>query len=86
MCDTGLDPLLRNLGVTTLVIGGVSLNVGVTNLAMDATNRGYDVVVPRDCCAGIPASYGEAVLEHTLANLAWITTSDELCALWAGGA
>ena len=40
--------ITQNLGVRTVVVGGVSLNVGVTNLSMDAMNRGYDVVAPRD--------------------------------------
>ena len=44
MTGTQLDPILRNLGVTTIVGVGVSLNVGMTNLAFDAVNRGYQMV------------------------------------------
>ena len=33
--------LMRNLGVTTIVGVGVSLNVGMTNLAFDGVNHGY---------------------------------------------
>ncbi len=43
---TDLDPVLRNLGVRTIVVTGVSVNVAITNLVMDAVNRGYDVVLP----------------------------------------
>ncbi len=46
MAGTDLDPVLRNLGVRTIVVTGVSVNVAVTNLVMDAVNRGYDVVLP----------------------------------------
>lgn len=83
MSDTGLDSLLRNLGVRTLVVGGVSLNVGVTNLAMDAMNRGYDVVAPRDAATGVPVEYGEAVLENTISMIARLTTTDELVGIWS---
>ncbi len=38
MGGTDLDPVLRNLGVTTIVGVGVSVNVGMTNFAMDAVN------------------------------------------------
>lgn len=86
MTDTGLDPLLRNLGVTTVVCGGVSLNVGVTNLAMDAMNRGYDVVVPRDASAAVPPEYGEAILANTLSLIARLTTTDELVDIWSKAA
>ena len=55
MAGTDLDPVLRNLGVTTIVVTGVSVNVAVTNLVMDAVNLGYQVVLPRDAVARHPA-------------------------------
>jgi len=82
MTGTDLDPILRNLGVRTVVVTGVSVNVAVTNLVMDAVNRGYQVVVPRDAVAGVPRDYAEAVIDHTLAVLATVTTADELAAAW----
>ena len=54
MGGTDLDAILRNLGVTTIVAVGVSLNVAIPNLVMDAVNAGYRVVLPRDAVAGIP--------------------------------
>jgi nicotinamidase-related amidase len=86
MTDTGLDPLLRNLGVKTVVIGGVSVNVGATNLAMDAMNRSYDVVCPRDAVAGAPVEYAELVIENTIAMIARLTTTDELVDIWSKSA
>lgn len=82
MAGTDLDPVLRNLGITTVVVTGVSVNVAVTNLVMDAVNRGYDVVVPRDAVCGIPQDYADAVIDNTLALLATITTTDDLVAVW----
>jgi biuret amidohydrolase len=41
MGGTDLDPILRNLGVSTIVAVGVSLNVAIPNLVMDAVNAGY---------------------------------------------
>ena len=85
MAGTDLDPVLRNLGITTIVVTGVSVNVAVTNLVMDAVNRGYNVVLPRDAVCGIPRDYADAVIDNTLALLAAVTTTDELVAIWAGG-
>ena len=47
MSGTDLDPILRNLGITTIVVTGVSVNVAILNLVMDAVNHGYQVVLPR---------------------------------------
>ena len=59
MGGTDLDPVLRNLGVTTIVGVGVSVNVAILNFAMDAVNNGYQFVIPRDAVAGVPESYAE---------------------------
>ncbi len=82
MTGTQLDPVLRNLGVTTIVGAGVSLNVGMTNLAFDAVNRGYQIVIPRDAVAGVPAAYGEAVLDNTLNVIATVTTTADILRAW----
>lgn len=83
MAGTDLDPVLRNLGITTIVVTGVSVNIAITNLVMDAVNRGYDVVLPRDAVCGIPRAYADAVIDNTLALLAAVTTTDDLVAIWA---
>jgi nicotinamidase-related amidase len=82
MGGTDLDAVLRNLGVSTIVVVGVSLNIAIPNLVMDAVNRGYRVVLPRDAVAGYPAEYGAAMIDNTLSLLATVTTTDELVATW----
>lgn len=84
MSGTDLDPVLRNLGVRTIVPTGVSVNIAITNLVMDAVNHGYDVVLPRDAVAGLPQEYVDAVIDNTLALLAVVTTTDELIRTWKG--
>jgi biuret amidohydrolase len=49
---------------------------------MDAVNAAYRVVVPRDAVAGVPAEYGNAIIDNTLSLLATITTTDELIGVW----
>ena len=82
MGGTDLDAILRNLGVTTIVAVGVSLNVAIPNLVMDAVNAAYRVVLPRDAVAGVPTEYGTAIIDNTLSLLATVTTTDELIAAW----
>jgi nicotinamidase-related amidase len=82
MSGTDLDPVLRNLGVTTIVVTGVSVNIAITNLVMDAVNRGYHAVLPRDAVTGVPADYADAVIDNTLSLLATVTTTDDVIAAW----
>ncbi len=82
MTGTQLDPILRNLGVTTIVGVGVSVNVGMTNLTFDAVNRGYQIVLPRDAMAGVPPDYADAVVENTLSLLATLTMTDDVVKIW----
>ena len=82
MAGTELDPVLRNMGVSTIVIVGVSVNIAVQNLAFDAVNNGYQVVIPRDAVVGVPAQYAEAILDNTLSLVATLTTSADLVRVW----
>ena len=83
MTGTQLDSILRNLGATTIVGVGVSVNVGMTNLALDAVNRGYQTVLPRDAIAGVPADYADAVIDNTLSLIATISTTADILAAWS---
>ncbi len=80
---TGLDQLLRNLGVTTVIPVGQSVNVAISGLVMNAVDLGYQVVLPRDAVAGVPAAYADSVIEHSLSLLATVTTVAEIVAEWS---
>ncbi len=80
---TDLDQTLRNLGVETIVATGASLNIGITGLVMVAVDLGYRCVVVTDAVVGVPAEYGDAVVQHTLAPLATLLTADQVCDVWA---
>ena len=82
MGGTELDPVLRNMGVSTIVAVGVSVNIAIQNLAFDAVNNGYQVVIPRDAVAGVPADYADAVLDNTLSLVATLTTTADLVRIW----
>ncbi len=79
-----LLPVLKGLGVTTIVLTGVSLNLAITHTAGDATQAGFHLVVPRDAVGGTPASYAQQVLDNTIAVLGRLTTVDQLIQEWSG--
>jgi nicotinamidase-related amidase len=79
---TELDWLLRSVNAKTVILTGVSLNRGITGQTLEAVNFGYRVVIPTDCVVGYPKEYGDMMLEHTLAPLAWLTTAEAIMAAW----
>jgi nicotinamidase-related amidase len=80
---TELDSLLRNLGVRTVVATGVSVNVGILGLVIEAVNAGYQVVIPREAVAGTPDEYVAAVMDHTLRLLATLAPVDRVVGVWS---
>ena len=80
---TDLDALLRNSGVHTVIATGVSLNIGVLGLCLTAADLGYRVVVPTDAVVGVPPHYGAEVLHHTIAQVATLTTTEEILDSWS---
>lgn len=80
--STALDQIIRNLGVTTVIATGVSVNIGLLGMVLGAVDRGYEVVVPTDAVAGVPLDYADDMLQHTFKPLATLTTTDAIIAAW----
>jgi len=79
---TDVDVLLRNLGCRTLVVVGVSTNVAIPATVFDAANLGYQVVLPRDAIAGVPADYADILIRNSLSLVATVISTDEVLAHW----
>lgn len=80
---TELDFVLRNLGVTTIVATGVSVNVAIQALTYEAVSAGYQVVIPRDAVAGFPSSYADLVFEHSLGAIATLVSTADVLDAWS---
>jgi nicotinamidase-related amidase len=79
--NTGLELLLRNLGIRTLVIGGVNTNNCVLCTCFEAFNRDYRVVVLRDVCASMNGpDYHDAAIKLIEAALGWTVDSANILA------
>jgi len=48
-----LDLLLRELGVTKLVLAGTAVDICIYFIARDAHTRGYKIVVPKGCVVAL---------------------------------
>jgi len=79
--STAIDQILRNMGITGLVIVGVITEGCVETTARDAADRGYDCVLVEDGCA---SDLGRATHEGALLSFARmfgeVRTTDEVLA------
>lgn len=81
--STSLDQILRNMGVRTLVVVGVSVNLGILGTVISAIDLGYRVVLVRDGVCGVPTEYADAVIDNSLSLLATIAMADDVIAVWS---
>ena len=81
--QTSLDQVLRNLSTRTLVVTGVSVNMGIFGTVMSAVDLGYNVIIVRDGVCGVPREYADAVLENSLSLLATIVNADDVMTAWS---
>lgn len=80
---TELDAVLRRLGARSIVAVGVSLNIGIIGLSVEAVGLGYRVAVATDGVAGTPREYGEAVLQNTLRLVTTLVQVDQVVDTWS---
>jgi len=60
--STGIDQLLRNLGIECLFLTGMATDMCVENTARDASDRGFNVVVVEDAVATFVPEHHAAAL------------------------
>ncbi|MFG5718111.1 MULTISPECIES: isochorismatase family cysteine hydrolase [Streptomyces] len=76
--DTGLDTLLRDLGVTQIVLTGISTSSGVESTARSAADHGYHVVLATDAMADPDAEAHRHSVERVFPKLGETATATEV--------
>jgi nicotinamidase-related amidase len=79
--DTGLDTLLRDLGVTQVVLAGISTSGGVESTARAAFDLGYHVVLATDAMSDPDAEAHRYTVERILPKTGETTTAAEIIAM-----
>jgi nicotinamidase-related amidase len=65
---TGLDAILRGLGITHLIVGGVTTEVCVQTTLREANDRGYECLLLTDCSASYFPAFHAATVEMVVAQ------------------
>ncbi|MFD0277278.1 cysteine hydrolase family protein [Kitasatospora sp. NPDC127111] len=84
MCTTDLDQQLRERGITTLVVSGVSTSGAVLSTVIDAADRDYRLYVLSDGVADPDAEVHDVLLHRVLPSRAHIVDTAELHDLLRG--
>jgi nicotinamidase-related amidase len=74
-CATPLDLILRNHGISNLVISGIATHVAVESTTRDAFNLGYTVYTLEDCCTSTSQEIHEWSIKHTLSFFGFVINS-----------
>lgn len=75
---TDLDNWLRRRNIADVIVGGVVTNICVRSTVHDAFFHGYDVYVPRDCCAGTSEREHNSSLYDIDTHFGLVTDSESI--------
>ena len=78
---TDLELILRNAGVKSLIVTGVTTEVCVHTTVREANDRGFECLVLEDCCGSYFPEFHRVALEMVAAQggiFGWVASSDEL--------
>jgi nicotinamidase-related amidase len=79
--NNGLDPLLRNLGTTSVVVAGVWTNMAVEHTVRDAADHGYQATLVTDATSSLNAEWHRAAISYALTNIADLATTAQIMKL-----
>jgi nicotinamidase-related amidase len=75
---TNLDSLLMELGVDTLIIGGINTHACVRVTAIDAWQRDYDVIIAKDCVGSYDSEHHKITMKYFEPVIAKVMTNEEI--------
>jgi len=77
---TGIDTMLRNLGIRSLIVVGAWTNMAVEHTVRDAADHGYEVSIVADATSSLSEEWQAAALGFALTNIATTTTTADVTA------
>lgn len=82
-CQTDLELILKNRGIKTLIVCGVTTEVCVHTTVREANDRGFECLVPADCAASYFPDFHETALRMITAQggiFGWVSDSASVIA------
>ncbi len=71
---TEMDLQLRRRGIKTIVLGGISTNIGVESTAREAWEHNYAIVLAEDITSGMSTELHEFAVKNIFPRISRVTT------------
>ena len=78
--NSGLEKVLKEKGVTTLVLAGVATDMAVLTSVVQAADLGYDQIVPSDASTSANPTAHDAAMNIMIPAMALVTPTDDIIA------
>ena len=76
--DTEFDLWLKAFRADTVIFCGIDTYICVESSVRDAFNKGYDVILVKDCVASRNPKHHETTVDQVAEAFGWVMDSDEL--------
>lgn len=77
---TDLEMQLRRRGIETLILCGISTNIGVESTARNAWELGFNLVIAEDACSASTAEQHHGSMTHIFPRLSRVRRTEEILA------
>ena len=75
---TDLELQLRRRGIDTIVLCGISTNIGVESTARNAWELGFNLVIAEDACSAASAEQHNNSINHIYPRIARVRSVEEI--------
>ena len=75
---TDLELQLRRRGIDTIILCGISTNIGVESTARNAWELGFNLVIAEDACSAASAEQHQGSMTHIFPRIGRVRSTDEI--------
>ncbi|MCL9940379.1 hydrolase [Klebsiella aerogenes] len=77
---TDLELQLRRRGIDTIILCGISTNIGVESTARNAWELGFSLVIAEDACSAASAEQHQGSMTHIFPRIARVRSTEDILA------
>lgn len=75
---TDLELQLRRRGIDSIILCGISTNIGVESTARNAWELGFNLVIAEDACSAASADQHQGSMTHIFPRIGRVRSTDEI--------
>lgn len=75
---TDLELQLRRRGIDTIILCGISTNIGVESTARNGWELGFNLIIAEDACSAASAEQHQGSMTHIFPRLGRVRSTDEI--------